>query len=74
MIQELHRIQGMLGSVMSKKKRGKVAGGKLVNSRSPERDAEVERLKLELQSQEAASTMRKADSSFLQSQLNEKEE
>jgi len=73
-IQELHRIQGMLGSVMSKKKRGKVTGGKLVNSRSPERDAEVERLKLELQSQEAASTMRKADSSFLQSQLNEKEE
>ena len=73
-IQELHRIQGMLGSVMSKKKRGKMAGGKLVNSRSPERDAEVERLKLELQSQEAASTMRKADSSFLQSQLNEKEE
>lgn len=73
-IQELHRIQGMLGSVMSKKRRGKVAGGKLGNSRSPERDAEVERLKLELQSQEAASTMRKADSSFLQSQLNEKEE
>jgi len=73
-IQELHRIQGMLGSVMSKKKRGKMAGGKLGNSRSPERDAEVERLRLELQSQEATSTMRKADSSFLQSQLNEKEE
>jgi hypothetical protein len=41
--------------------------------RTPERDAEVERLRLKLQEQEVTSTMRKADSSFLQGQLNVKD-
>ncbi|KAL7526993.1 hypothetical protein ACHAXR_001749, partial [Thalassiosira sp. AJA248-18] len=80
LLEELHRIQGMLGSVMKKKRKGG-GGGKLtpnnINAaaeyRTPERDAEVERLRIQLQEQEVATTMRKADSSFLQSQLNEKE-
>lgn len=76
---ELHRIQDMLGSVMRKRKGGNSArkpatGAKLDFFKTPQRDAEVEKLRLQLQEQEVASTMRKADSSFLQSQLNEKEE
>jgi len=64
LLQELHRIQGMLGTVMKQKKR-KGGGG----HKSPQRDADVERLQEAL----VVSTMRKADSSFLQSQLNMKE-
>ena len=75
---ELHRIQGMLGSVMKKRRGGnsarKSTTGAKLDFKSPQRDAEVEKLRLQLQEQEVASTMRKADSSFLQSQLNEKEE
>jgi len=78
LLEELHRIQGMLGTMKKKRKGGgggsgagaSGAGG--ING-TPERDAEVERLRLQLQEQEVASTMRKADSSFLQNQLNAKE-
>ena len=82
---ELHRIQEMLGTVMKKKRKGgggATSGGSrkspqpTTNSaeiRTPERDAEVERLRLKLQEQEVTSTMRKADSSFLQGQLNVKD-
>ena len=81
---ELHRIQEMLGTVMKKKRKGggATSGGSMkspqptTNSaeiRTPERDAEVERLRLKLQEQEVTSTMRKADSSFLQGQLNVKD-
>ena len=77
LLEELHRIRGMLGAAMVKK-RNKAGGGsnsasKKTSNRTPDRDAEVEQLRMQLQSQEVASTMRKADSSFLQSQLNEKE-
>lgn len=41
--------------------------------KTPQRDEEVERLRLQLQEQEVTTTMRKADSSFLQGQLDEKE-
>lgn len=84
---ELHRIQEMLGSVMKKKRKGGGGGGAASGGgrkspqpttnksgiRTPERDAEVEQLRLKLQEQEIASTMRKADSSFLQGQLNVKD-
>ncbi|KAL7547423.1 hypothetical protein ACHAWF_010728 [Thalassiosira exigua] len=69
LLEELHRIQGMLGAVMKRKRRGDRAAA----AATPERDAEVERLRLQLQEQEVATTMRKADSSFLQGRLNEKE-
>lgn len=83
---ELHRIQEMLGSVMKKNRKG--GGGGAASGggrkspqpttnkseiRTPERDAEVEWLRLKLQEQEVSSTMRKADSSFLQGQLNVKD-
>ena len=83
LLEDLHRIQEMLGAVMKKKRKGGGAkttpvGGNGINvnpldSRTPERDAEVERLRMQLQEQEVTSTMRKADSSFLQSQLNVKD-
>ena len=75
-MEELHRIQGMLRTIMKKKKRINGNGsnkGATFSNKTPERDAEVEMLRMQLQEQEVASTMRKADSSFLQSQLNEKE-
>eukprot|EP00571_Detonula_confervacea_P003675 CAMPEP_0172317754 /NCGR_PEP_ID=MMETSP1058-20130122/32642_1 /TAXON_ID=83371 /ORGANISM="Detonula confervacea, Strain CCMP 353" /LENGTH=924 /DNA_ID=CAMNT_0013032383 /DNA_START=62 /DNA_END=2836 /DNA_ORIENTATION=+ len=79
LLEELHRIQGMLGTVMKKKRKGvggtksTPSGSNAAEQRTPERDAEVERLRLQLQEQAVTSTMRKADSSFLQSQLNEKQ-
>ena len=85
LLEELHRIQDMLGVVMKKKRKGGGGGvkltpgggnGKNVNNpetRTPEWDAEVERLRMQLQEQEVATTMRKADSSFLQGQLNLKD-
>jgi len=78
LLEELHRIQGMLGTVMKKRKNGslgtaKKSSGSKASFYSPERDAEVERLKMQLQEQEVTTTMRKADSSYLQGQLSEKE-
>lgn len=78
LLEELHRIQSMLGDVMKKKRKGTNAKSTPIGSRNaefitPKRDAEMERLRMQLQEQEVTSTMRKADSSFLQSQLNEKE-
>jgi hypothetical protein len=72
LLEELHRIQGMLGTVMKQKKRkggNPSAARKRAGHTSPERDTEVERLQEAL----VVSSMRKADSSFLQSQLNMKE-
>ena len=75
----------MLGVVMKKKRKGggggvksTPGGGNHNNAnnpeiRTPERDAEVVRLRMQLQEQEVATTMRKADSSFLQGQLNVKD-
>merc|ERR1719253_243603 len=60
LLEELHRIQGMLGAVM-KKKQSRVSSnsGNHNNSNNlkcntPERDAEVERLRMQLQEQEVA--------------------
>jgi centromeric protein E len=83
LLEDLHRIQEMLGAVMKKKLKGggvktTPGGGNSINvnnlnGRTPDRDAEVERLRMQLQEQEVTSAMRKADSSFLQSQLNVKD-
>jgi hypothetical protein len=70
LLEELHRIQGMLGTVMKKRRDKPVSS--LVRP-TPDRDEEVERLRIQLQEQEITSTMRKADSSFLQNQLAEKD-
>jgi hypothetical protein len=63
---ELKRIQGLLGSVIKKRSNG------LVRGKSDE-DEEVKQLRAQLEQKEAQSNMRKADSSFLQQQLEEKD-
>jgi centromeric protein E len=72
LVEEMHRIQGLLGTLMKKRmdKPPSSANGKKSTS---DRDEEVEKLRLQLQEQSISSTMRKADSSFLQGRLNEKE-
>eukprot|EP00956_Cyclotella_meneghiniana_P014035 scaffold20782_cov55-Cyclotella_meneghiniana.AAC.4 len=72
LVEELHRIQGMLGTVMKKRKE-KVTTSANGKKPTPIRDEEVEKLRIQLQEQEITTTMRKADSSFLQAQLAEKD-
>ena len=64
---ELSRVQGLLGSVL--KKRAHHPGIVRVNSS----DDEVHKLRAQLEQQEVASSLRKADASFLQQQLEEKD-
>jgi len=76
---ELDRIRGLLGTVL--KKKGIDAGSPELQKsldfssplQSPEMIREVEHLRHQLEEQEAATNLRKADSSFLQSQLREKD-
>jgi len=64
---ELSRIQGLLGSVLKKRKQQS-------SLNSTANASEVLELRAQLEQHEAASTIRKADSSFLQKQLEEKED
>jgi chromosome segregation ATPase len=64
LVVELHRIQGLLGSVLTKRK---------VVASPPHRDEEMEQLRAQLYENEVATSLRKADSSFLQNQLIEKD-
>lgn len=68
-LQEMHRIQGLLSNVLASKASPRVAAF----PSSPARDAEVERLRAQLYEQEVTTSLRKADSSFLQQQLEEKD-
>lgn len=63
---ELRRVQGLLGSVL-KKKQGHL------RSKSNEEDHELRNLRIQLEQQETTANLRKADSSFLQQQLEEKD-
>ena len=78
MITELHRIQALLGSVLKKTKsittpsRPTMANAFSAQN-TPNRDEEVELLRSQLKEQEVATSLRKADTSFLQSQLQEKD-
>jgi hypothetical protein len=75
---ELSRIQGLLGSVL-KKRRGtssSVAVTTAEQSPSPRifaSEEEVRSLRAALEQQEVATSLRQADSSFLQAQLEEKD-
>ena len=78
---ELSRIQGLLGSVLKKRKtkqqqQQQNGGGPFFSSMhsSSSSDKEVLHLRAQLEQQELASTIRKADSSFLQKQLEEKDD
>lgn len=59
---ELARIQGILGSVLKKRLHGRSS------------DAEVRQLRAQLEKQEETVSLRKADASFLQKQLEEKDD
>jgi hypothetical protein len=65
-LNEMHRIQGLLSNVLASK-------GSPRAPQTPARDAEVERLRAQLYEQEVTTSLRKADSSFLQQQLEEKD-
>lgn len=68
---ELSRIQGLLGSVL-KKRRGIAATAP--NPTTPAiSEEEVRSLRAALEQQEVATSLRQADSSFLQAQLEEKD-
>jgi hypothetical protein len=73
---ELSRVQGLLGSVL--KKRRMVGSGKpsqyATPSKSATSDKEVRDLRAQLERQEVTTSLRKADSSFLQNQLEEKDD
>jgi len=71
LLDELHRIQGLLSTVLVKRSIFSTpAGGKVP---SPQRDKEVEELRAQLHQKDITTSLRKADSSFLQSQLAEKD-
>ena len=67
---EMHRIRSLLGSVMAKTTNGDTPKKPVVINR----DAEVEELKAQLHQQQVATSLRQADSSFLQKQLQEKDQ
>ena len=73
LLEELHRIQGMLGTVMKKRRDKPISSTTNLSKPTPDKDEEVEKLRTQLQEQEITSTMRKADSSFLESKLAEKD-
>lgn len=84
LISELHRIQGLLSTVQKKKgtPRSRIGSPIIVTTSNPgtphsmttpsERNDEVERLRAQLHDQAVTTSLRKADSSFLQKELQEK--
>ena len=74
---ELSRIRGLLGSVLQKRGMGVPSPSKRLDFASPERPEQEERevvsLRKQLEEQEMNTNLSKADASFLQNQLNEKD-
>mmetsp|Transcript_4364 Transcript_4364/g.6670 ORF Transcript_4364/g.6670 Transcript_4364/m.6670 type:complete len:186 (-) Transcript_4364:115-672(-) len=83
LVNELHRIQGLLATVLKKKGSTVTPGGNNSVSSTPivgppmvrkaESQVEVERLRAQLHDQAVHSSLRMADSTFLQAQLQEKD-
>ena len=77
LVNELHRIQGLLGTVLAKKgSTVSPSSSKTPRTSTPskkaESEVEVERLRAQLHQQAVHSSLRMADSTFLQAQLQEK--
>ena len=74
---ELSRIRGLLGSVLQKRGMGVPNPPKRLDFTSPQRPQQEERevasLRKQLEEQEMNTNLSKADASFLQNQLNEKD-
>jgi centromeric protein E len=75
MYAELHRIQGLLGSVLKKRSRGQKAPSNPngIATPNPKNLAEVNKLRAQLEEQEVKSSLRQADAAFLTKQLEEKD-
>jgi hypothetical protein len=79
LVSELHRIRGLLGNVLERKATSGVKSNagtpvKTNNlSSSSNNTQEVERLRAQLHEQAVTTSLRRADSTFLQSQLQEKD-
>jgi centromeric protein E len=77
---ELSRIQGLLGSVLKKRSHHLRSGSGTLSAAVPSspssnsNEEEVRNLRAQLEMQEVASSFRKADASFLQQQLEEKDD
>jgi centromeric protein E len=71
--QELARIQGLLGSVMKKRQRNNMMNGGGSTTTTSATEEEVRSLRAALEQQEVVTSLRQADSSFLQAQLEEKD-
>ena len=66
---ELSRIQGLLGSVLKKR----MTAGSAEKAQASASEKEVRNLRVQLEEQQVATSLRKADSTFLQAQLEEKD-
>ena len=79
LVNELHRIQTLLGKVLEKKgsavtpSKSSASYESLTPRRSQGSEEEVERLRAQLHEQAVHTSLRKADSTFLQSQLEQKD-
>ena len=73
---ELSRVKGLLGSVMKKRRGAEAAAASRMASTSQQHEAEeeVKNLRAQLEKHEVTTSLRKADSSFLQKQLEEKDQ
>ena len=76
LVSELNRIRGLLGNVLERKSNpGSLTSGDgtPIKLNTSGNEQEVERLRAQLHEQAVTTSLRKADTSFLQSQLQEKD-
>ena len=73
LVDELHRIQGLLSTVLVKRSIFSTPPAVGATQPLPQRDKEVEELRAQLYQKDITTSLGKADSSFLQSQLAEKD-
>jgi centromeric protein E len=73
LVKELHRIQGSLHNILSKNGLSPSKTSSPIKRISSQNDEEVERLRAQLHDQAVSTSLRQADSTFLESQLQEKD-
>jgi centromeric protein E len=72
LVKELHRIQGSLHNILSKNGLSPTKTISPIKRISNQNDEEIERLRAQLHDQAVSTSLRQADSTFLESQLQEK--
>jgi hypothetical protein len=73
LVKELHRIQGSLHNILSKNGLSPTKTTSPIKRMPSQNDEEVERLRAQLHDQAVSTSLRQADSTFLESQLQEKD-